>query len=187
MVSIWETVARKNKVSLKGEVDLRSKLRSHFAIVLALIAAAVLLAIDQATKFFVLRDLQPKGPFSVIAGFLELVYVENSGAAFGLFQNNVLVLSIVAIAVTITLVFLLVFYRSHTAWSLLAGAMLLAGGIGNIIDRIRFGFVVDFIHVLFFPFIFNFADCCITVGTVCFVMHVLLVSHREHGKGNDDG
>ena len=169
MVSIWETVARKNKVSLKGEVDLRSKLRSHFAIVLALIAAAVLLAIDQATKFFV------------------LVYVENSGAAFGLFQNNVLVLSIVAIAVTITLVFLLVFYRSHTAWSLLAGAMLLAGGIGNIIDRIRFGFVVDFIHVLFFPFIFNFADCCITVGTVCFVMHVLLVSHREHGKGNDDG
>ena len=57
-------------------------------------------------------------------------------------------------------------------------ALLMAGGIGNLIDRIAHGFVVDYIHVLFFDYVFNFADCCITVGAVLFVIHVLFFTRE---------
>ena len=59
--------------------------------------------------------------------------------------------------------------------------LLISGGIGNLIDRILHGYVIDYIHVLFFDYVFNFADCCITVGAVLFVIHVLFFT----GKGEE--
>ncbi len=105
--------------------------------------------------------------------------MENTGAAFGLFKNMMwLVIFITVIAVAAILV-LLFRYQKHTFFSYAASALLIAGGIGNLLDRILYGFVVDYIHVLFFDYIFNFADCCVTVGAVLFVIHVLLISLRE--------
>lgn len=145
----------------------------------ALLAAAVLLGIDQLTKYFVLQKLKPIGSVTVISGLLEFSYIENTGAAFGLFKNSMwLIMTLTAIAF-VAIAVVLFRYKNHTLLSYIASTLLIAGGIGNLIDRMLYGFVVDFIHVMFFDYIFNFADCCVTVGAVLFVLHVLLISYRE--------
>lgn len=153
---------------------------SHFLRAVALlIAAGLLLAVDIVAKHCVLRYLKPMKPISLIDGLLELSYVENTGAAFGLFKNMmwlVILITVIAVAVILVLLFR---YQKHTFFSYASCALLIAGGIGNLLDRILYGFVVDYIHVLFFDYIFNFADCCVTVGAVLFVIHVLLISLRE--------
>jgi len=146
---------------------------------LALTAAAVLLAADQLLKYFVLLYLKPVGSVTVIGGLLELSYVENTGAAFGLFKDFMWFVVIVTVIAFFVIAILLFRYRNHTCFSYIACALLIAGGLGNLADRIFYGFVVDYIHVMFFGYIFNFADCCITVGAAFFVLHVLLTSYRE--------
>lgn len=160
---------------MKQENQSRTGLRT----VVVLAVAALLLAADQITKYYVLQGLKPAGPITIIGGLLEFTYVENTGAAFGILKGQIWVVTAVTVVAFAAILVLLFRYRRHTFFSLATSALLLAGGIGNLIDRIRFGFVVDFIHVLFFPFIFNFADCCVTVGAVLFVVHVLLLSYRE--------
>lgn len=155
------------------------KLTKYGAPIIALLVAAVLLGVDQLTKYFVLQKLKPVGSVTIISGLLEFSYIENTGIAFGLFKNTkwlIIALTVVAFAAIATVLFR---YKSHTALSYVASTLLIAGGIGNLIDRLLYGFVVDFIHVMFFDYIFNFADCCVTVGAVLFVLHVILISYRE--------
>lgn len=167
--------------SMKKENVLKSekKNRSVATAIFVLVAAVVLLAIDQILKYFVLQDLKPIGAVTVIPGLLEFAYVENTGAAFGLFKNFMWFVVAVTLAVSAVIIVLLFRYKHHTFLSYATSALLIAGGLGNLIDRILHGFVVDYIHVLFFDYIFNFADCCITVGAVLFVLHVLFFS-RDH-------
>ena len=157
--------------------------RSRKTAVLVLAVAAVLLALDQAIKYLVLRFLAPSGRIEVIPGLLELTYVENTGAAFGLFKNMMWMVVAITVVVSAAIVVLLFRYRHHTLLSYATSALLVAGGIGNLIDRFLHGFVVDYIHVLFFDYIFNLADCCITVGAVLFVLHVLFFSQDRRGRG----
>ena len=146
---------------------------------ICLAISAVLLVVDQITKYFVLRALKPVQSVPVIGGLLELSYIENTGAAFGLFKNMMWFVFLITAAASVALLVILFRYGKHTFFSYGASALLIAGGIGNRLDRIFYGFVVDFIHVMFFDYIFNFADCCVTVGVVLFVIHVLLLSARE--------
>ena len=74
-------------------------------------------------------------------------------------------------------------YKHHSVFSYVAAALLLAGGVGNLIDRIVNGYVVDFIHVMFFGYIFNIADCCVTIGACFLVAHYLWVMHQEKQAG----
>lgn len=141
--------------------------------------AALLLAADQEIKRLVLASLKPVGTVTVIPGWLELCYLENTGAAFGLFKNQIWLVAAVSVAAFAVITVLLFRYRNHTFFSYAASALLLAGGIGNLLDRVFYGYVVDFIHVMFFDYVFNFADCCITVGSALFVIHVLLLAYRE--------
>ena len=146
---------------------------------ISLAIAAVLLAADQITKYFVLRNLEPIHSVQIINGLLEFSYIENTGAAFGLFKNMGWFVFLITAAASVALLVILFRYRKHSFFSYAASALLIAGGIGNLLDRIVRGFVVDFIHVMFFDYIFNFADCCVTVGVALFVIHVLLLSARE--------
>ncbi len=152
--------------------------------VIVLVAAVVLMVADQISKYYVLRFLRPVGSVSVIDGLLEFSYLENTGAAFGLFHNIPWAISLFNILISLVLLILLFRYRNHTFFSLAALALLLSGGVGNLLDRFFHGFVVDFIHVLFFGYVFNFADCCVTVGAVLLAIHVLLIVYREKKAEN---
>lgn len=155
---------------------------------LALAAAALLIVMDQVTKHLAMANLRDSGvnTVKVIPGLLEFVYLENTGTAFGLFAGMTWTITFLTGAVALLLAGLLIWYKKHNAFSFLSATLLLAGGVGNLIDRMLRGYVVDFIHITFFPYIFNVADCFVTVGAVFLVCHYVYTIWSE-GKGPKAG
>jgi len=136
-----------------------------------------LYALDQWTKLMVLRSISPDEPRTVMPDFFNLVNVTNTGAAFGSFRgNNTFFIAISAIALLVVLA-LLVRRRPPDAWRDASLALLLAGVLGNLTDRLLYGHVIDFLLFdLHFPYAhpwpaFNVADSCISIAVVMFVIH----------------
>ncbi|HXX42552.1 MAG TPA: signal peptidase II [Chthoniobacterales bacterium] len=146
--------------------------------------------LDRLTKYLVLANITPDEPRIIVPNFFHLVYITNNGAAFGSFKNNnVFFVAISCIALLFALVFLLGQHRSPTAdegksmwlkrdpWRDVSLALLVAGVLGNLTDRLLYGHVIDFLlfdlHVpLAHPWpAFNVADSCICVAVFCFVVH----------------
>ena len=151
----------------------------------SIIGIILLVAADQLTKFLVVAYIKPNHTVTVIDGLLNFVYVENRGAAFGLMQNMrwfFIVLTLIACA---GLLYVLFFYKEHNFWSRMACVLIIAGGIGNLVDRIKLSYVIDFISVSFFPPVFNFADCCVVVGVAFAVIYLLFSGRTE--KEKEDG
>ena len=144
---------------------------------LVLIAAAVLA--DQLIKLLVVNQLKPVGSIEVIPGLLDFTYVQNYGAAFGILQNQKWFFIVATSLVSLVLIVLLFIYKNHNLLSYTASILIVGGGIGNLIDRIHLGFVVDYIHLSFFPPVFNFADCCVTVGTFLLIIHVVFFAESK--------
>ena len=118
--------------------------------ILILLLIAVLTAVDQFIKMTVITNLKPIGSVTCIPGLLEFRYLENNGAAFGFFAGLSWLLIILTIGLMAALLVLLFRYKHHTWMSRTSCVLIIAGGIGNLIDRFIFGYVVDYIHVLFF-------------------------------------
>ena len=152
----------------------------------AVVVAAVI--IDQLTKLWVSGNLTPQAT-EVIPGIINFRYVENRGMAFGLFQNGTLVLSVIT-GIAILLMFFVIYkYKKKTTRFFRVSLAAIAGGaIGNFIDRVVLGFVVDFIEFDFVNFaVFNFADICVTVGAVLLFVYLLFIKEgKEMMKGFDD-
>ncbi len=130
-----------------------------------LFALAVIVAADRATKLWAVHWLMPRGYYPLLP-FFDLAYVENTGAAFGIgFSRNAFFtgLSIVLLGV---IFYLQRRWAGKNAW-VQAGLVLVAGGaLGNLYDRVTLGYVVDFLHIHYWP-VFNVADSCVTVGAFC--------------------
>ena len=138
-----------------------------------------LYALDQITKWFVVQQVDPDVPRVVIPGYFDIVYVTNTGAAFGSFRNNntfFIVLSSVAFLFILGLLL-----RSHRPdfWRDVSLGLLLAGVMGNLTDRFMYARVIDFLLFdLHIPFAhpwpaFNVADSCICIAVFCFIIHSL--------------
>jgi len=146
----------------------------------AMIAAGVIL-LDQATKMLVLRYLPLHDSITVIPGFFSLTHVRNPGGAFGFMAQNSSPLRhwLFLLAAVFALGMILYFYhqtpRSHRFFGF-ALALIFGGAIGNLVDRLRFGEVVDFLDVyvgyLHWP-TFNVADSAVTVGVIIFLLHII--------------
>ena len=142
----------------------------------SLIVGAVLVVIDQVIKYFVSAYLQPVGSVSVIDNLFSLTYVENKGVAFGMFSD----MRWVFVALTSVLLAIIIFYmfrkRPKGKFFYICAALIIGGGIGNLIDRIFYGYVIDYLSLSFFPPVCNFADYCITAGTIMLVIYLLFFS-----------
>lgn len=141
----------------------------------------VVLVLDQVTKALVRANI-PYGtvwmPWEWLRPVLKFVYWHNTGAAFGLFQNGGTIFAIMAVAVSI---FVIVYFPNVPQGETLtrvALSMQMAGALGNLIDRIAFGPVTDFISVSTFA-VFNIADSCITVGTGLLILSLWLEERKE--------
>ncbi len=161
--------------------------KEHYKKAFVLIAAVLLVIADQLTKRAVQQSLRDTGKMAttVIPGLLELNYLENPAAAFGLFGEVIWLIVALTLLVALGLIAALFLYKQHSLFSYLAVGLLLAGGVGNLIDRIMQGYVVDFIHVMFFSYIFNVADCCVTIGSICLLVHYILCTQREKRRKAD--
>ena len=148
------------------------------------VCIAAIAAVDQLIKIAVLNSSLVSGEVStVIDGFLQWRYVENTGAAFSLFTGKTALLSVFT-AVVLLVGFYLIFAKKIKSKVALASVvMLMGGGLGNLIDRVFRHFVVDYIEVLFIDFpVFNFADCFVTVGEFLLVGYLIYDIVRDYKK-----
>lgn len=153
-------------------------------VILNLVCVAALVGIDQAIKLWATQYLAPVEVITVIPHVVELRFVLNQGMAFSLLSGKQLFL---IIATSIALIFVAygLFFRSRGRYLQQAALLLiLAGGIGNLIDRVLNGEVVDYINLLFMQFaVFNFADICVCVGVGLWVLVIFLEElHAENGQ-----
>jgi len=143
---------------------------------LMLTTALVVLILDQLAKWWISSNMQVGGMISIIDGFGRLRYTHNTGAAFGFLRDASGILSIVSPIVIAGIVIVFVRLGSPTRLSTLAAGLIVGGALGNLIDRIRLGYVVDFIEVYnphldlggtiyTFP-VFNVGDSAITIGVI---------------------
>ena len=127
-------------------------------------AVIVLLALDRATKIWAAASLKAVGTIPLIP-FFDLTYVENTGAAFGMGRGAGKLLTVISIALVIALQFLRRRWPKDDLWLQVGALLVTTGAIGNLYDRVKFGYVVDFMHIHHWP-VFNVADSCITIGAL---------------------
>ena len=155
--------------------------------VLSVLAAAVLVGVDQLIKRWATAVLLPKTAMTLIPGVLELRYFLNDGMAFSMLAGKqkllIAVTSLMLLGVLWMLFALKLTPLERVAWTLVLG-----GGIGNLIDRIfRHGHVVDYLDFQLFDFaIFNFADCCVVVGIVMFLIDMLFLEKKRSTAKKED-
>ena len=150
---------------------------------------AVLVAADQLTKLWAVRVLQYVDSIPFIPGILEFRFTLNDGAAFSMLGGKQTFLILFTSLALLILTMYLVFRMPASRLECAAWTLVLAGGIGNLIDRVANGAVVDFWNVLFMNFaIFNFADVLVTVGVCLLILYLLQVELRERRrKADGDG
>lgn len=145
-----------------------------------MVAIAVLTAVDQLIKFFVERDLQPVGKMSFIDGFIGWEYVRNTGAAFGAFSSNTKLLSVFTGIVIVAGIAVLLMGKIKSKFCQVCAVLIVAGGLGNLIDRVLLGYVIDYIEVQFVDFaVFNFADILVTCGSFMLIGYMIYDIFRE--------
>lgn len=143
-----------------------------------LLVGAAVVALDQVSKAWVMETVASGGVRPVIPGLLELRPVQNSGAAFGLFPDRPLLFVGVALAAVGIMVYSYLRLRGRRPWA--GGGLVLAsaGALGNLLDRLRFGYVRDFFDVRWYPAIFNVADLALVAG-----VGLLVLSIFREGEG----
>ncbi|NLN14167.1 MAG: signal peptidase II [Tissierellia bacterium] len=152
------------------------------------IIAALFIFLDQISKYAAVKYLKGQKPVVIIENLLQFTYVENRGAAFGILQGKRTLFLIITIAVVLIItLYLIRYYHQMNKVTKISFALLIAGAIGNLIDRVRLGYVVDFISVRLinrydFP-VFNIADICVVISTI-FIVYLVLFDKIEIGDMN---
>ena len=138
--------------------------------VLFLATVALVVVLDQVSKLWVRNNLPQ---IELLPGFLDLIYVENSGSAFGLLSDQTFFLITVSIASLIIILLIFYYLAPSTTLGIVSLGLILSGAIGNLIDRLRFGYVTDFIDIhiknIFHWPAFNIADAAIVIGVFTFI------------------
>lgn len=142
----------------------------------------LLIGIDQLSKVWALKPLKEIGSIPIIQNVFHLTYVENRGAAFGMLQNNQTIFIIVALAASV-----FGLYYLHTKKVNILGRagiiLIISGAIGNLIDRVRLGFVVDYFDFRFiWEYVFNVADVFVVLGTIMLCAYIIFFDEEKQVK-----
>lgn len=151
---------------------------------LSLFIIAVIVAADRLVKFWAASALQPVGEMAGIKGIFHFTYVENTGAAFSILENQKWILIAVAAVLVIIALYILIFKKLKLSYNICL-VFIAAGGMGNLIDRILYGYVVDMFQFDFVRFaIFNVADIFITVGGILLIIVYLFFDKEKQFEKN---
>ena len=158
---------------------------------LFLIIAALVIILDQLSKLWINAN---RSHIELLPGFLGLRYTENTGAIFGLFHSHSEFFIVLGIAGVIAILVFLRYFPPVTTLGVVSFALILSGAVGNLIDRIRFDYVIDFVsihvHDLFYWPAFNVADTALTVGILALIYYfyksgVFRKAYERNGKPRD--
>lgn len=145
------------------------------------ICVIALVFLDQLSKWLAVIYLEGNAPFYFIPGFLRFSYVENRGAAFGMLADNRWVFLILSSLTIICLIVFMFVSKPKCRMERVGLALILAGGIGNMIDRVFLGYVIDFIDFYsIWNYVFNIADSCVCIGVALLILYVIKLSIDEY-------
>lgn len=134
-----------------------------------------IVCLDQITKFVTVANLREFQTIELIPGFFNFTYVKNTGAAWGIFNQSTILLTILSIGIIALFIYM---YRSQkNRFTRFFLVVIIAGAIGNLIDRIRLNYVVDFLDFTIFGYhfpVFNVADIAVCLGTFALFLYVML-------------
>ena len=151
------------------------------------IMIVLIVAFDQITKYLAAKYLAGGKIVPFLPKIAQLRYAENPGMAFSMFSGARWVFVALTLAVCGGVLWYLLTDRCKSLWLYWSLGVIVAGGIGNLIDRVRFGFVVDFIEPIFIDFaIFNIADCAVTCGATVLVVYLLLDCFKKDKSEADE-
>ena len=142
---------------------------------------AILIVLDQLVKSYVVQNIALGEVKTWIPNLVSLTYLQNRGAAFSILQDQQLLFAVITLVVVVGAIWYLHKHMEDSLWMVLGLILIIAGGLGNFIDRISQGFVVDMFHLDFINFaIFNVADSYLTVGVIILLIAML----KEEMNGN---
>ena len=154
---------------------------------LYLLAIALCIGADQAVKLYVVSHLALYESAPLLPGVVELLYIQNTGGGFSILAGHTWLLTILTAALMAGVAALMVkrvFPHPLAMWSM---AAILGGGLGNLIDRVRLGYVVDMFNFQFMDYpVFNVADILVVCGTVCFAAYYLFLYDKPSKKGGEE-
>ena len=138
---------------------------------------------DQLSKFIIQSNMDLNSSIPLIEGFFSITYIRNTGAAFSVLQGKTIILIFIQVFVILAIFGYVIYKKKSLHWTLKTALALIAGGgLGNLIDRVYNGYVVDFIHFHFWP-IFNIADISVCIGSGLLIIYVFLIEGKEkNGK-----
>lgn len=159
-------------------------------IIFLIIFGIILVAADQIIKIRVAEVLMPvkEMPFIHFGDFhiIGLRYVENTGAAFSSFSGARWLLTVLVSVMLAALLVFVIRYKYKHPFFMVSSVMVMAGGVGNLIDRVRLGYVIDYLDVKLFNFaVFNFADICVVLGAIFLLIFLFFVEPKLEKKNNE--
>lgn len=145
-----------------------------------ILVIAAVIGLDQLIKYLVISQIGMGGEIPVINGFFYLKVIPNDGIAMGMFaRHQAVVITLTAVIMIMITVFIFARRKKESPLFLFTLAAIVGGGIGNIIDRIRLNYVIDFLDFRVWPYIFNFADICIVLGCFAMLLFVIRDGRKE--------
>ena len=152
-------------------------------IFLYIIIALSILGLDFFSKSYVLNNVALGETFGSFTSLIDFTYVQNTGAAFGLFSGKMNILAIISFAFCIGVIIYWIIKKPQDKLLCISLSMIFAGALGNGIDRLSLGFVVDFIKTTFIDFpVFNIADIGITIGVTLLAIYLIFFDKEEKRK-----
>ena len=148
---------------------------------LYLLTIVVLVTADQFSKFLIVKNFVENEKIVLIKDFFNITYIKNYGAGFSILQNQTIFLVVVTIAAIGFVTYLLIKSKNNEAFNRICYLLIIGGAIGNLIDRLTLGYVIDFLDFYIFGYnfpVFNIADSFLTIGCILLIISILLESKR---------
>lgn len=144
-------------------------------LVVYFLISALLVGLDQWSKYLTVQNIFLGETKEFIPGFLSLTHLRNTGAAWSLLEGKMIFFYVITVIVSVVIIYLLIKNYKKSIWYSVGLSFVLAGAIGNFIDRVRLGYVVDMLQTDFMNFpIFNVADSTLVVGVICIFIYLIL-------------
>ena len=144
-------------------------------LVVYFLISALLVGLDQWSKYLTVQNISLGETKEFVPGFLSLTHLRNTGAAWSLLEGKMIFFYVITVIVSVVIIYLLIKNYKKSIWYSVGLSFVLAGAIGNFIDRVRLGYVVDMLQTDFMNFpIFNVADSTLVVGVICIFIYLIL-------------